>query len=328
MLVKSSTEILAAPAAGQFPMYPTTWYLFGMARALRDRPVSKTILGRRLVAFRTASGRAVVLGAHCSHQGADLGFGSVIGETIQCPYHHWCYDTEGRCVSIPGTREIPEFACQSSYPTVERHGYLFFFNGHTPQFSLPFFPDENPEQFVAGSPFTLNWEFPWYMIVANGFDTQHFRAVHDRQMIGNERVDAPMPFARRIRFDARITGCSAYDRALRVGMGDTVQIEITSWGGPFVTVIGRFRRATSYILIIAQPLGSDRSLTEAIVCAPRHPISGLWLRRLFTRAFMRDDFNRLRGIRYNPGAFIAADRIMVDFLHWLSALPQTQETVE
>ena len=229
-------------------------------------------------------------------------------------------------MNIPGTREIPEFACQPVYPAVERHGHIFFFNGPDPQFSLPFFPGEDPANFVAGRAFALRWEFPWYMIVANGFDTQHFRAVHDRKMIGYETVDAPAPFARRIRFNAQITGASMRDRLLRAAVGEKVGIGITSWGGPFVTVTGKFRRATSYILIAVQPLDADHSLTEAIVHAPRGAVTGLWLRRLLTQMFMRDDFNHLAGIRYNPRTFIEADRVMVEFLHWLAALTQTKET--
>ena len=52
----SSAEWIAAPAAERFPTFPVAWYLFGESRELRDGPVSKDLLGQRLVAFRTASG--------------------------------------------------------------------------------------------------------------------------------------------------------------------------------------------------------------------------------------------------------------------------------
>src|ERR1043166_3796096 len=268
MLVRSSTEPRLAPAADQFPAWPASGDFFCGTAELPTRPVSKTILGRRLVASRTSTGRVAVLGAHCSHQGADLGRGRIAGETIQCPFHHWRFDTDGRCVNIPGSREIPEFACQPVYPAVDRHGYVFFFNGSEPLFPLPFFPGEDPAHFVAGRTFTLRFEFPWYLIVANGFDIQHFRAVHDRSMIGDEIVDSPAPFARRIRFHAQIPGESLHDRFLRAAVGDRVEIGITSWGGPFVTVTGKFHRATSYILIVVRPLDAGHSLIEVLVHAP------------------------------------------------------------
>jgi nitrite reductase/ring-hydroxylating ferredoxin subunit len=328
MSAESFPQRRPAPRGDLFPEYPASWYLLCAARRLRDRPFSRTILGRRLIAFRTASGRIAVLGAHCAHQGADLGRGIVVGETIQCPYHHWRYAADGLCAGIPDARDIPRFARQPAYPAVERHGYVFFFNGNEALFPLPFFPGEDPGRFVAGRPFTLAWEYPWYMIVANAFDIQHFRAVHDRRMIGDERLDSPAPFARRIRFEAEVAGGSIYDRALRVGVGDRVEIEITNWGGPFVTVKGRFRRATSYIVIVVQPLDRNRALTDALVFAPRRGVAALWLRRLFTRGFIGGDLHRLSGIQYNPDTFIETDHVMVEFLHWLASLPRVKEGPE
>src|SRR4051794_29170187 len=117
-----------APPSTCFPAQPASWYLFCPERELYRGPVSKPILGKRLVAFRTASGKVSVLDAHCSHLGADLGCATVTGETIQCPFHHWHYGIDGQCTHIPALNRIPPFARQRSYPAVLRHGYLFFFN--------------------------------------------------------------------------------------------------------------------------------------------------------------------------------------------------------
>jgi hypothetical protein len=84
-----TAELPPAPAASAFPASPAAWYLFCPADDLRRGPVSKRLLSRHLVAFRTASGEFAVLEARCAHLGADLGCGEVVGETIQCPFHHW-----------------------------------------------------------------------------------------------------------------------------------------------------------------------------------------------------------------------------------------------
>jgi phenylpropionate dioxygenase-like ring-hydroxylating dioxygenase large terminal subunit len=124
----------APPAAGDFPAYPATWYLFGAARELCRGPVSRDMLGRRLVAFRTASSRLCVMDARCAHLGADLGRGCVSGEVIRCPFHHWEYGLDGERVRVPGDPEMPSGARQAVYPAVERHGFIFFFNGRQPLF--------------------------------------------------------------------------------------------------------------------------------------------------------------------------------------------------
>src|SRR5262249_43456408 len=138
MPAKSSIDMCTAPAANRFPAYPASWYLFCAGRELGDRPISKRILGKQLVAFRASNGKVAVLDAHCAHLHADLGCGRVIGDTIQCPFHHWRYGRDGACVNIPGARDIPAFARLRSYPVEERHGLVFFFNGQEPLFSLPF----------------------------------------------------------------------------------------------------------------------------------------------------------------------------------------------
>jgi nitrite reductase/ring-hydroxylating ferredoxin subunit len=317
------------PSADHFPAYPAAWYLLCDARALRGRPLSREMLGKTLVAFRTAGGRLTVLDGRCAHLGADLGRGCVTGEAIRCPFHHWEYGPDGRCTHIPNAAAIPDFARQRSYPAVERHGHVFFFNGPEPLFPLPFFSDCRPEDFVAGWPFRFVAQCSWFMLAANGFDVAHFQAVHDRTLLGPGVVDCPAPLARRMRYRARVTGRSVFDRLLRWAAGDTVDVSITSWGGPLILVTGFFRRARSYILIATHPLPAEQTQVEVLVFAPRggaltaplRPL-GLWLRRLFTRAFMQDDIDRLGGIRYNPAGLIESDRELTEFFRWAAALPR------
>jgi nitrite reductase/ring-hydroxylating ferredoxin subunit len=326
--------MMHSPASDCFPVYPATWYLFCAARDLRDGPLSKTILGRRLVAFRNGRGRVAVLESRCAHMAADLGRGRVVGDAIQCPFHGWEYLADGRCISVPGMTEIPEFARQTSYPVVERHGFVFFFNGPEPLFGLPFFFDARPDDFVAGKPFRFAGDLSWYMLVANGFDTQHFQAVHDRRLCDPPEVDCPAPLARRMRVRWEVTGNSIFDRLLRWFVGHEVKVSITSWGGPLVLVTGSFRRAQSYIWIAAQPSEENQSVVEVIVFAPRRPNGlarlllqplSLWLRRLFTRGFMKNDIDRLPGVRYQPHCLTAGDRHLIDYFQWLTTLPRGLE---
>ena len=64
------------------------WYPVARAVDL-EPPQQVTLLGRRLVAFRTADGRPRVLLDRCLHRGGTLHRGAVIGESIECPYHGW-----------------------------------------------------------------------------------------------------------------------------------------------------------------------------------------------------------------------------------------------
>jgi len=321
-----------APGIDEFPVHPASWYLFGELKALRRGPVSKNMLGTRLVAFITEQGRVAVMHARCAHLGADLGCGQIVGEEIRCPFHHWQYDTTGRCTAMPSGSPVPAFAKQRSFPVEVRHGFVFFFFGSEPLVPLPFFLDRNPDDFVPGRPFSFVGDCSWYMLAANGFDEQHFQAVHDRRLTRPPEVDFPAPYARRMTFHAEVTGESIFDRLLRRFVGRTVVVTITNFNGPFILVTGTFGRAQSYMLIATQPTAPLETLTEVIVFAQKRkpawlrpllePIS-LFLRRLFTQGFLKDDTDRLAGMRYNQFGFIDDDRSMVDFFRWLVALPQS-----
>src|SRR4051812_16851094 len=266
--VVQASSSAVPPPVNCFPAHPASWYLFCRASDL-VRPLSKRILGRSLVAFRAQSGKVTVLAAHCSHMGADLGCGNVIGESIRCPFHNWKYGTDGVCRHIPGATTIPAFARQTSYPVAERHGYVFFFNGPEPLFPLPFFFGSAPEDFSAGRIFSYVSDCTWFVNAAHGFDTQHFDAVHDRKLTAPPQIDCPAPFARRNRYRAEIVGRTSLDKLLKTFAGRTVKITITNWGGTFVAITGDFERAQSRFLIITQPLDGGKTLCEGIAFAPR-----------------------------------------------------------
>jgi len=321
-----------APSEEDLPQFPPSWYRFGPSRQVSTKPHTRTLLGRELVAYRTVSGKPVVMDARCAHLGADLGRGTVRGENIQCPFHGWEYGTSGDCVHIPGEATLPPFARQVVYPVQERLGSLYFFNGVEPLFPLPFFFDEDPDAYVAGRPFEILAECPWYMLAANGFDVSHFNVVHDRTMIDAPWVDAPAPYATRMNYRAEVTGDSVFDAFLRRTVGGIVKITITNWGGAYILVTGDFPRARSRILIATQPLGPSTSKAEIIVHAPRRnvPLAGLVtqflsleFRRLFTQAFMKHDEDRLPGIVYRPQSLLASESELVNFFTWLAALPQS-----
>ena len=323
------------PPVDCFPAYPASWYLYCRASDL-SKPLSKRILGRQLVAFRTRSGKISVMAAHCSHMGADLGCGNVVGDSIQCPFHNWKYGADGVCNHIPGSNSIPPFAHQTAYPAEERHGYIFFFNGIEPLFPLPFFVDANPDNFSAGKIFSYVSDCNWFMNAAHGYDTQHFDAVHDRKLIAPPQIDRPHPFARRNRYRAEVLGRTKLDKLLRIFAGRTVEISITNWGGTFVLITGDFDRAHSQFIIVTQPLDADKTLCEGIVFAPRinnplvraltEPLT-LGLRRFFTHGYLKDEANRLLGTRYSPETMIPHDRDMIDFFNWVVALPQESKNL-
>ena len=312
-----------APSIELFAQYPASWYLFGASSELDRGPVSKAMLGRQLVAFRGESGSLAIMDARCSHMGADLGCGRIEGDAVVCPYHNWRYGLDGLCAHAPGVGPPPRFARQRTFPMVERHGYLFFFNGPEPLFPLPFFLGENADDYAAGRVFSYVADCSWFVNSAHAFDRQHFDAVHDRRLLAPPEIDCPAPFARRSRYRAEVLGRTPLDRVLRHTAGKFVDISLTVCGGTFVCITGDFGRARSRFLMVTRPLENGHTLCEGIVLAPR-PTNriALWTRRFFTHGYLADEARKLRGTRYDAARFVEADADMIDYFQWLVALPQ------
>ena len=85
----------------------------GQGIALRDLPDGGTLAGH-------AGGEAVLLvrrgeeffavGAVCTHYGAPLADGLVVGETVRCPWHHACFSLRtGEALRAPALNPVSCF---------------------------------------------------------------------------------------------------------------------------------------------------------------------------------------------------------------------------
>ena len=164
--------------------YARGWHCLGLASEYKDgKPHRLDIFGTRLVAFMGESGEVSVLDAYCPHMGADLSTGEVVGNTVQCPFHHWKWGADGKCAEIPYCKRIPPKARVRTWPVVEENQLLFIYND----------PEGNPPPPELAIPridacFSPEWT-PWLVkywlfntncreLVDNLVDEAHFGAVH------------------------------------------------------------------------------------------------------------------------------------------------------
>ena len=61
-------------------------------------PVRVTLMGERLLAFRSTDGNIGLVQEACPHRRASLYFGRNEECGIRCVYHGWKFDIEGNCV--------------------------------------------------------------------------------------------------------------------------------------------------------------------------------------------------------------------------------------
>ena len=101
------------------------------------------LFGRELVLFRTEGGVATILDAHCPHMGAHVGYGGrVEGEGVRCPFHAWCFGTDGRCTDVPyddARRACPHVGLRA-WPVHETSGLILVHyseSGAEPAWHMP-----------------------------------------------------------------------------------------------------------------------------------------------------------------------------------------------
>ncbi len=176
-----------------FPPVPNGWFAIAWSKDLGVGEVQRVhYFEEELVLFRTRNGEAKVLDAYCAHLGAHLAEGgTVIGETIRCPFHHWQYDGSGACVHIPYAKRVPPKACVRAWNVVERNGMILVW--HHSQGKPPFY--EVPQLPEIGHP---DWAPPRFMdlkvsvhmqdMAENNCDPAHFMFVHSMTAIPQSQI--------------------------------------------------------------------------------------------------------------------------------------------
>ena len=98
-------------------------YGIGISKGLGMESIR--IGGKKYVLFRGESGKVSMLEAQCPHRGANLCKGKIKGDRVQCPYHGWEYDADGKLVKVPSTHNIPVGGNIGSKPVVEDGGFIW-----------------------------------------------------------------------------------------------------------------------------------------------------------------------------------------------------------
>lgn len=170
------------PAEGEDGLFSQTWFPVALSTQLEmGQVLGIPFLDGKIVLMRGTDGAARAMSAYCPHVGADLSLGKVIGDNLQCAFHHWEYDVNGQCAKTGIGDPPPRSACLYMFPIRERYGIIWVFNGDEPLFELPDLPF--PEEELEASAYWVEEPFqcdPW-VFAANTPDMQHLKVVHKIQ---------------------------------------------------------------------------------------------------------------------------------------------------
>jgi phenylpropionate dioxygenase-like ring-hydroxylating dioxygenase large terminal subunit len=160
-----------------------SWYVAAQASEVtRFRPLSRVILGTRVVLFRGEDGAVIALEDRCPHRFAQLSAGSVVGNAIRCGYHGMTFNSQGKCILNPTQKSeaIPPNAVVRPFTVAEKHSLIWIWAGdpkHADTTSIP--------NFSCYGDAGWNWQIGrihikanYLVIMDNLLDLSHVNFVH------------------------------------------------------------------------------------------------------------------------------------------------------
>jgi len=123
---------------------------------------------------------------YCRHLGAHLGHGgTVVGNDLECPFHHWRYDGSGAVVDIPYASILPRKVRQAGFlrpwPVAETNGMIYAW--YHPNGAEPLWQPETSDEIMSGGwqpveRYEREIAVHIQEVTENGVDYPHFRFVH------------------------------------------------------------------------------------------------------------------------------------------------------
>ncbi len=269
------------------------WYAIEFGPVVADQPVAVPVHGHDLVLYRTSDGTVVAQSDLCVHRGGALSGGRVVGDCLQCPYHGWLYDSDGRCVRIPANRPdapIPRKARIDTYPCIERYGFVWVFLGDAADSERPPLPaldgldpvlgvQREGNRAVRG---TFAWQANYDRVLENAFDIAHTPFVHSTSF-GNPDKPEIQDYELQQQFEndhlASVTATVDLDPPPPRGTWSKVY-RSTGERPPVRTTTGFYPPNVS-LLIVRPPLGEMRIYTAAIPIDEHRTVSKFYMLRNF-----------------------------------------------
>lgn len=189
------------------------WYVAGWAQELpAETPMAATILGERIVIWRSGAGAVQALEDRCVHRMAPLSLGRCEGERLRCMYHGLLFDPDGRVAEIPGQETIPPQARVRSYPVEVRHSWIWVWMGERQAADAELIPPavgyDNPDYILGHG--QLDYTAEARLINDNLLDFSHLSYVHAESFGAGpqfaQNLPKVTPVERGVRFERWMPG--------------------------------------------------------------------------------------------------------------------------
>jgi phenylpropionate dioxygenase-like ring-hydroxylating dioxygenase large terminal subunit len=172
------------------------WYpLYLTQNVPEDAPLGLTVFDKQVVLYIDAAGELRCYQDRCPHRLAKLSEGQIVDGRLECLYHGWQFEGEGKCVKIPQLPlkgKIPQSACVKTYEVRDSQGVVWVWMSQTtppnPK-KIPWFENFARPGFRDVST-THELPYDHSILLENLMDPAHVPISHDRTDWSAKREDA------------------------------------------------------------------------------------------------------------------------------------------
>ncbi len=309
------------PAEGEDGLFRQSWYPICLSSEVAEGEViGRGFLDGRVVIFRGDDGVARVMSAFCPHVGADLSIGAVVGKHLQCAFHHWEYDGEGACAKTGIGDPPPRNARLFKFPTLERWGIVWVFNGETPLFDLPGLPYSEDELLIGTYKYPKAFNSDPWVFAANTPDMQHLKVVHKVKF----SVPDPHDLVEWDQWGLQYTVTGIHQGGVEIEWQAGLRGTGFFWREG--TTGGQWSGAVAGFGLHEQ--GSHQVYGAYMVKKGPDAESQLENMRLLTERTINEDSNLLNTIHYRQGLLTKADRTLAKYLALVRDYPRAHPSAK
>lgn len=161
--------------------------------------VGRSLLGRWLLdtpvlLYRREDGKVAAIEDRCPHRGAPLSLGCLKGDTIQCGYHGFTFDSEGECVQAPSIKAPLPAARIRSFAIIEQAPFIWIWLGDPARINSvapPHQPDWVGTPEFAERHGRIDIAANYVLLKENVLDLTHFGYLHAATFKITDWVDPP-----------------------------------------------------------------------------------------------------------------------------------------
>ena len=178
------------------PALRRCWHPVARSGDVTEQPHGVMLLGEAWVLYRSG-GEVRAFADRCPHRHCPLTLGHCEGGVLQCAYHGWRFDEDGRCTEIPalgaGATLPPTARLTPASRVTEAHGIVFL-APEPPVAPLGVIPEADDAAFLEGRLPTLRTRGSAGLLADNFLDIAHFPFVHGGTF-GTDEAAEIAPFA-------------------------------------------------------------------------------------------------------------------------------------